>query len=204
MRTDPIQGEILHVYDGIEEADNELPRWWLATLFGAIIVGVGYWVYYETFHVGASPMEAYAIAKLEALEKAGPVSEEDLVALSTDDQMVSAGKNIFSVQCSECHKPDASGDKGPNLTYRFWLHGGSALNIYGTVSKGVDGKGMKAWGPALGSAKVKQLTAYLLTIRNSERPGKPLEGEEYVPVVEDVVEDIVQEPADMDAPVAPQ
>ncbi len=28
-RTDEIQGEILHVYDDIEEADNNLPTWWL-------------------------------------------------------------------------------------------------------------------------------------------------------------------------------
>ena len=28
-RTDEIQGKILHVYDDIEEADNDLPRWWL-------------------------------------------------------------------------------------------------------------------------------------------------------------------------------
>ena len=35
-RTDEIQGEILHVYDDIEEADNNLPTWWLLTFYGAI------------------------------------------------------------------------------------------------------------------------------------------------------------------------
>ena len=57
-RHDEIQGEIIHVYDGIEEADNELPLWWLFTFYGAVIFAVCYWFYYEGFEVGASPMQA--------------------------------------------------------------------------------------------------------------------------------------------------
>ena len=42
-RTDEIQGEILHVYDDIEEADNNLPTWWLLTFYGAIAAGIYEW-----------------------------------------------------------------------------------------------------------------------------------------------------------------
>ena len=51
-RTDEIQGEILHVYDDIEEADNNLPLWWLLTFYGAIAFGVVYWFYFHEFAIG--------------------------------------------------------------------------------------------------------------------------------------------------------
>ncbi len=33
-----------HTYDGIQEYDKPLPKWWLVIFFGSIIWGVGYWV----------------------------------------------------------------------------------------------------------------------------------------------------------------
>ncbi len=51
-RTDEIQGEILHVYDGIEEADNNLPTWWLLTFFGAVAFGLVYWFHYHEYGIG--------------------------------------------------------------------------------------------------------------------------------------------------------
>ena len=48
-RRDEIQGEILHEYDGIEEADNHLPTWWLATFFGAVLFAIAYWFIYEGY-----------------------------------------------------------------------------------------------------------------------------------------------------------
>jgi len=66
---DPIQGEIIHVYDGIQEADNHLPLWWLWTLFGAMAFSVGYWFYYEEFKAGPGLQAAYYAEKAAEQEK---------------------------------------------------------------------------------------------------------------------------------------
>ncbi len=69
------------------------------------------------------------------------------------------------------------GKIGPILTDSLWLHGGTPLEIYQTVRDGVPSKGMPPWGPALGRASVLQLTAFVLSIRDSNVPGKPAEGQ---------------------------
>ena len=61
-RTDEIQGEILHVYDGIEEADNNLPIWWLLTFYGAVAFGLVYWFNYHVYDIGKLQPEVYAEA----------------------------------------------------------------------------------------------------------------------------------------------
>ena len=48
-------GEILHVYDDIEEADNNLPTWWLLTFYGAVVFGLVYWFYFHEYAIGGAP-----------------------------------------------------------------------------------------------------------------------------------------------------
>jgi cytochrome c oxidase cbb3-type subunit 3 len=180
-RTDALQGDIIHVYDDIEEADNRLPNWWLATFYGAIAFGCAYWFVYHTFALGKLPVEAYGEAQMAALDKGGPVDDQMLIELSTDNLMVAAGDKLFHKHCVSCHKATAGGDIGPNLTDEYWLHGGAPSEIYHTVTYGVDGKGMQAWGPALGSGRVKQVVAYVLTLRNTHvAGGKPPQGEKWI------------------------
>jgi cytochrome c oxidase cbb3-type subunit 3 len=182
LRRDAIQGQIIHVYDGIEEADNALPRWWLVTFFGAIVFAMFYWMAYESMPVADNPGVAYTKARLEALNKGGEVTEEDLLLLVDDAPMVAAGKATFIRSCSKCHGMKAEGKEGPNLTDAFWLYGGAPTEVFHTISGGTK-KGMPDWGPKLGQGAVKQVAAYVLTLRNSNVTGKAPQGTEWVPVV---------------------
>ena len=179
LRKDDIQGQIIHVYDGIEEADNALPNWWLATFFGAIIFAVFYWMFYETFPVGDYPHEEYTTARAAAMESGGPVTDEDLITLSQDAPMVAAGKKTFDTTCMPCHGMQAQGTAGPNLTDEFWLYGGAPSEIYHTVFNGTS-KGMPNWGAPLGGPATKQVVAYVLTLRNTNVAGREPQGEKWV------------------------
>lgn len=210
LRKDAIQGQIIHVYDGIEEADNALPRWWLATFFGAIVFAIFYWMAYESMPVADNPGEAFTKARLEALNQGGEVSEADLVLLMDDAPMLAAGKATFIRNCSKCHGDRAEGKEGPNLTDAFWLYGGSPTDLFQTVSTGTK-KGMPDWGPKLGQGAVKQVVAYVLTLRNSNVPGKAPQGTEWVPEAKtDAPADAAASqsaeasaPAEVVAPIAP-
>ncbi len=176
-RTDEFQGAIVHIYGDIEEADNQLPRWWLWTFFGSVLFGIGYWFFYHGWSVGALPPEEYVAALEAAAGAGGEVSEELLVGLSQDRDAVAAGKEIFIANCSVCHLDSGAGKIGPNLTDAYWIHGNSIKEIHETINAGVLAKGMPAWGPTLGPKAVQRVTAFTLTLRNKNIPGKEPQGE---------------------------
>jgi cytochrome c oxidase cbb3-type subunit 3 len=180
-RHDDIQGDILHVYDGIEEADNELPRWWLATFFGAIAFGLVYWQVYQTWALAPSIEEQYATEMAARLIGGGEMTDEVLVTLSADPTTVASGHATFVTNCVVCHGDRAQGNIGPNLTDDHWIHGGSALSVYTTVREGVGTRGMPQWGPVLGDRSLQAVVAYVLTLRDTNVSGRAPEGELYVP-----------------------
>lgn len=48
-----------HEYDGIEELDNDLPRWWLYLFYVTIVFAFVYMVYYHATDLGYSSEEKY-------------------------------------------------------------------------------------------------------------------------------------------------
>ncbi len=178
-RKDAIAGDVIHEYDGIEEADNELPTWWIVIFIGSVVFGAGYWLAFHEFHVQPSAVEALAAKEAERARRAGDVSDADLLSASKDAAAVAAGKTVFMTNCVACHGDKAEGRIGPNLTDGFWIHGGAPKAIFETVKAGVPAKGMPTWGPVLGAITVKQVVAYLLTLRNTNVSGKEPQGDAY-------------------------
>lgn len=183
---DPIQGEIVHEYDGILEADNALPRWWLYTLYAALVFSVGYWFWYEEFHAGKSPVQEYFAEQAAQAEKTGKDPTDAELEAQLSSNALALGTSVFQTNCVACHEAQGQGKIGPNLTDQRWLHGGGALDIFKTVRDGVPAKGMPAWGPVLGRSGVMQVTAFILSIRNKNIPGKVAEGEPYGPTASNV------------------
>ena len=187
-RRDSIQGEIVHVYDGIEEADNRLPNWWLWTFYGAIIFGAGYWFYLHDLEAGPTAYEEYAayVAENAAAQEA---DEATLTMLVNDQGTLAEGQETFQTTCAACHGDRGQGEIGPNLTDDRWLHGGSPIAIYRSIRVGITSDqaliegsaGMPGWGAQLGERRVQAVTAYLLSIRNTAVAGREPEGEPWDP-----------------------
>lgn len=176
---------IVHEYDGIQECDNQLPRWWLFTLWVTVAFAAGYWFYYHSLQKGDLASREYArvkaaelAAEAERIKNAGEVTPEMLVTLSKDPGTVEQGKAVFVQTCVTCHDQGGKGNIGPNLTDEYWLHGADPQAIYGIVRDGYLQKQMPAWGKQLGETKVRAAVAYVLSIKNTNvEGGKAPQGE---------------------------
>ncbi len=175
------QGPAPHRYGDIEEADNPMPGWWLTTFFGLITFATVYYYRDQVFHVMPTPMEELAQDQ-DALRsqsgKTAPPTAQALLELRADPRAVADGAATFQTLCSTCHGEKAEGKIGPNLTDRYWLHGGKPSEIFETVSHGVADKGMPAWAQALGPTKTEHVVAFVLAQRNKDVPGKDKQGVE--------------------------
>jgi cytochrome c oxidase cbb3-type subunit III len=172
-----------HVYDGIVEHDNKLPLWWQLTLYGAVVLAMVYW-YGRRLDAIESPGEAYAkvvaverAAEADQARKRGVIDDAMLATLGSDPTTVGRGQAIFTTTCAPCHRGDAGGNIGPNLTDGYWLHGGKPVDIFHSVHDGVPAKGMPTWGPQLGEDRVETVVAYVISLRNANvRGGKAPQG----------------------------
>ncbi|UWQ33498.1 cytochrome-c oxidase, cbb3-type subunit III [Leisingera sp. M527] len=144
-----------HEWDGIEEFDNPMPRWWLWTLYATIIWGVLYTIAYPAWPLinGATAgvlgwsTRADVAAEITAVEEANaPVNAKleatDLTAIAEDAELnayaVSAGSAVFKTWCAQCHGSGAAGAKGyPNLLDDDWLWGGSVEDVHATITHGI-------------------------------------------------------------------
>jgi len=176
-----------HSYDGIQEYDNPLPRWWLA-IFWATIVFAPLYVLYFHFGGGMLATERYDEAMIAFFDKQaeqllalGEISEGTLVDLMADQSMMNGGRKVFQSKCATCHGMFGEGGIGPNLTDEYWLHGGQLMDVYKTVREGVPSKGMLAWERQLRPAQLMAVSAYVGTLLGNQTPNpKAAQGDHIV------------------------
>jgi cytochrome c oxidase cbb3-type subunit 3 len=169
-----------HDYDGIQEFNNPLPRWWLATFYGAILFAPLYFGYYHLGGPGIDPHYAVdqEVGEIKArqtalLKKSGGPNEQTLQAIFLDSKRRSAGNGIFTEKCAVCHGADGGGIIGPNLTDKYWIHGdGSLTAILKVVSEGVADKGMPPWGLMLKPDEILSVVAFVKSMQGT-KPANP-------------------------------
>lgn len=177
-KKDEFEDKLLdHTYDGIQEYDNPMPRWWLMTFAGTIIYSVLY-----MFNIGPvgngkgriadyeADMAAYAAA--HPAPTGGDMSADQLLAIAKDKEQLEEGKETYTAYCASCHAPDGGGLIGPNLADAYWIHGGTITDIYKTVTNGVLEKGMPPWGKTLKPEQLSAVVAYVSTLQGTT-PASP-------------------------------
>lgn len=180
-----------HEWDGIEELNKPLPKWWLYVLYATIIWAIGYWIVYPAWptlsgytkgYFGYSQREkvAEALAQAQA-EKAtlrDRIGESDMAAIQADPDLLNfalaGGAAAFGDNCAPCHGRGAQGGYGyPNLRDDSWLWGGSLEAIHQTITHGIradDPNTRASQMPAFGKLgilkpdQVSDVTEYVLSL----------------------------------------
>jgi len=187
-----------HEWDGIEELDTPMPRWWLFMLYGTILFAIGYMIVYP-----ACPMVHGATKGLWGWTSHGQLQRETeaeqlrkapiMHALATtpierltDNPRLQAaaiegGRSAFKIYCVQCHGSGAAGAKGyPNLNDDDWLWGGDIKAIHQTLIHGVrypdDKQSRLSQMPAFGrdgilkSDEIQDVVSYVRVISRQDRP----------------------------------
>ena len=185
-----------HEWDGIEELDTPMPRWWLWTFYASIVFAVGYVIAYP-----AIPMVDRATAGTLGWTSRGQLAHEigeqqqrqapmlRAIAATPIEQLpnqpelmraaVTGGRAAFKVNCVQCHGAGAAGSKGyPNLNDDDWLWGGDLKAIENTITHGARQPGddqthmsqMPAFGAGiLTAAQIDQVASHVLSLSGKAR-----------------------------------
>jgi cytochrome c oxidase cbb3-type subunit 3 len=145
-----------HEWDGIEELNTPLPRWWLWTFYLSIAFAIGYVIVYPAIPLldrGTEGLwgwtsrgqlaEETALAEKQRASTMARLAATPIEDLGSDPQLMEAavagGRAAFRVNCVQCHGAGAAGVEGlyPNLNDDDWLWGGNLKEIEQTIAHGI-------------------------------------------------------------------
>jgi cytochrome c oxidase cbb3-type subunit 3 len=144
-----------HEWDGIEELNTPLPRWWVWTFVATVVWSVGYCVVYPAWPLLHGATEGVLgwhsrtavvqdIADLQATRAPilGKIKDAPLESIEQNPQLLAAARTVgrvaFLNNCAACHGSGAQGAKGyPNLNSDAWMWGGKLADIKTTIEHGV-------------------------------------------------------------------
>jgi len=198
QRRDTTEETLGHSFDGIEEYDNPLPKWWFMLFVGTLLFAVGYLALYPGLGnwKGVLPGYGYldndsktAFANGEAgwtgvhqwekeMARAdaqyGPLFAKyaamPIEEVAKDERALKMGSRLFASNCSVCHGSDAKGAYGfPNLTDNDWLWGGEADTIKTTVMQGRQAA-MPAWREVIGEDGIRNVAGYVRSLSGLQNP----------------------------------
>jgi len=188
MNNEPDQKDPLlldHNYDGIQELDNKLPRWWVWLFNLCVIFAVVYMFYYHVLGKGqlmAAQYNAEMKVGQELKSRAMTEFESTMGTLqpSKDATILAHGQATFAVLCAPCHRADGGGLVGPNLCDNYWIHGSNFVDNLKTIWNGVPTKGMVTWKNTLRPSQIYEVGSYIYTLRGSN-PKNPKPPENLAP-----------------------
>jgi len=170
-----------HAWDGLQELNNPLPRWWMWLFYITIVFSFGYLILYPGLgsyagYLGWSSQGQYRDEQQQAAAVYGPVIDrflkQDALAVAANPEAREIGQRLFLNYCAQCHGSDAGGSRGyPSLRDSDWLYGGTADAIRTTIIGGRNGV-MPPLGAALGGSEdVRDVVHHVLELAGRTHDG---------------------------------
>ncbi len=175
-----------HEWDGLQELNMPLPKWWLYLFLITVVFSIVYLILYPGMGNFAGVLnwtqdKEYQTELKQVQADTSQVfvkyQQHSIDDLSQDSNAMSIAERLFANHCSTCHGSDARGAVGfPNLVDDDWLYGGSIEQIQHSIVHGRAGV-MPPMEAAVGGDKaVYQLAVYVKSLsqakQNSHTPNK--------------------------------
>lgn len=144
-----------HEWDGIEEYNNPLPKWWLYVFYATIVWSIGYYFIYPAWPSLSGYTKGLAgfsqrvelenhLAEIRAgrADTFDRLASMDLAAIQADPDLrsfaMTGGRAAFADNCVPCHGQGGGGRVGyPSLADDSWIWGGTLQDIHFTLLHGV-------------------------------------------------------------------